>query len=131
MIEKYKEFWLLNYDVKHLRVSYDFEYSVYRYRNQYEQTISTILLVIFCLYFEKQVGLYRNYLNFDALWDIYIVLFRRRINRNWVGNHNIIHYIILSLRTPMPHTIPHKMNKPNLAHFGELHHLINRMSKVL
>ena len=82
MIEKYKEFWLLNYDVKHLRVSYGFEYSVYRYRNQYEQTISTILLVIFCLYFEKQVGLYRNYLNFDALWDIYIVLFRRRINRN-------------------------------------------------
>ena len=30
MIEKYKEFWLLDYDVKHLRVSYDFKHSVYR-----------------------------------------------------------------------------------------------------
>ena len=42
MIEKYKEFWLLDYCVKHLRVSYDFKHSVSRYRNQYEQTISTI-----------------------------------------------------------------------------------------
>ena len=68
MIEKYKEFWLLNYDVKHLRVSYDFKHSVYQYRNQYEQTISRIMLLIFYEYFQSQVGLYRNYFNFDALW---------------------------------------------------------------
>ena len=28
---------------------------------------------------------------------------------------------------PTTHTIPHKMNKPNLAQFRMLHHLINRM----
>ena len=79
MIEKYKEFWLLNYDVKHLRVSYDFKHGVYQYRNQYEQTISRILLLICYEYFQSQVGLYRNYFNFDALWGyLYIIFFQKK-----------------------------------------------------
>ena len=68
MIEKYKEFWLLDYEIKHLRVSYDFKNSDYRYRNQYELSISTIMLTIFYQYFKKQIGLYENYFNIGALW---------------------------------------------------------------
>ena len=69
MIDEYRMFWLLDYNIFYLYDKWDFEGETCKYRNQYEETICRIMIVILFLYFQKQVGLYRKYFDLEAIYE--------------------------------------------------------------
>ena len=75
MIDEYLMFWLLDYNIYYLYDKWDFEGETYKYRNKYEEPICEIMIAIFFIYFQKQVGLYRKYFDFKAIYDYLNVIF--------------------------------------------------------
>ena len=69
MIDEYRMFWLLDYNIFYLYDKWDFEGETYKYRSQYEETICRIMVSILFLYFQKQVGLYRKYFDLKAIYE--------------------------------------------------------------
>ena len=69
MIDEYRMFWLLDYNIYYLYDKWDFEGETYEYRNKYKEPIWVIMVAIFNIYFQKQVGLYRKYFDFKAIYD--------------------------------------------------------------
>ena len=69
MIDEYRMFWLSDYNIYYLYDKWDFEGESCKYRNQYENTISNIMISFFYHYLTRQVGLYRKYFNFDDIYD--------------------------------------------------------------
>ena len=69
MIDEYRMFWLLDYNIFYLYDKWDFEGETYKYRNQFEEPICRIMVAILFLYFQKQVGLYRKYFDLKAIYE--------------------------------------------------------------
>ena len=69
MIDEYRMFWLLDYNIYYLYGKWDFEGETYKYRNQYEEHICDIMIDILFLYFQSQVGLYRKYFDLKAIYE--------------------------------------------------------------
>ena len=69
MIDEYRMFWLLDYNIFYLYDKWDFEGETYKYRNQYEEPIFQIMIAILFLYFQSQVGLYRKYFDLKAIYE--------------------------------------------------------------
>ena len=69
MIDEYRMFWLLDYNIFYLYDKWDFEGETYKYGNKYEETICRIMVSILFLYFQKQVGLYRKYFDLEAIYE--------------------------------------------------------------
>ena len=69
MIDDYRKFWLLDYNIYCIHDEWDFYGETYNYRNKFEEPIYRIMIAIFFICFQKQVGLYRNHFNFKGIYD--------------------------------------------------------------
>ena len=69
MIDEYRMFWLLDYNIYYLYGKWDFEGETYKYKNKYEEYICNIMVAILFLYFQKQVGLYKKYFDLKAIYN--------------------------------------------------------------
>ena len=62
LIDEYRMFWLLDYNIYYLYDKWGFEGETCKYRNQYEENTSNIMVEFFFHYFKSQVGLLQNIL---------------------------------------------------------------------
>ena len=69
MIDEYRMFWLLDYNIYYLHDEWDFEGETLKYRNQYEEPMWEIMVAILFLYFQSQVVLYRKYFDLEAIYE--------------------------------------------------------------
>ena len=69
MIDEYKMFWLLDYNIYYLHDKWDFYGETYNYRNKIEEPIYFIMIAILFICCQSQVGLYKNYFNFKGIYD--------------------------------------------------------------
>ena len=69
MIDEYRMFWLLDHNICYLFNKWDFYGVTCKYRNTYEEQISKIMISLLYHYCTRQVGLYRRYFNFDAIYE--------------------------------------------------------------
>ena len=69
MIDEYRMFWLLDYNIYYLYGKWDFEGETCKYRNKYEEYICDIMVDILFLYFQSQAGLYRKYFDLKAIYE--------------------------------------------------------------
>ena len=60
MIDEYRMFWLLDYNIYYLSEKWDFEGETCKYRNKYEETSSNSMIEFFVHYLKNQVGLYKK-----------------------------------------------------------------------
>ena len=82
MIDDYRMFWLLDYYIYYLHDEWGFYGETYSYRNKQEEPIFVIMIAIFFICFQKQVGLYRKYFNFEGIYDDLCDILKKT-------NHNI------------------------------------------